>query len=367
MKAISFILEADPRLSEKGKRIARSTIAELNVVVPYEAKSNDSIERCGTKDFLSSLSPEVYLCPATVDALTNPTERDVLILAQRLIRWGQIRSSDFPRIACQGSEFELTVMQRTSVGIQTTRSIDEEPVSCSPELAKFRPEETPRPTQSRRLRTQEDSPSWGEVILGSVLTAGQSYVDQRNQLEESRRARDRRIATEQQSLYQQRMQQVNAENAVEEARRAQWQQQQSQQTTSFSGSSTYTSTRSQHSGTSTESLTKRTVSATPIVSVRFTHDIRDGGVGGQVSNIIVYANNTGNVAIDCDVWLKGAFWNDRAGPGMGSDQSLSSITTERRNVIGLRPGERRQVMALSHHVTGSRFDYDGGCKPSFTD
>lgn len=364
--AIGYLREAQPSLNESGQARARASIETLRTVMPYFAKSEEAVERCKGKDFLySAWDSDIYLCSATTNSLSNRNDQALRVLAQRLIYWAHARIAGFRADACSHAEFELTVMSRTSTGIQTRRSIDETPGSCLGSLAGFMPdEEKAAPVRPRKTRSNE--PSWSEVILGSLAQASQAYADQKTAIDTAQRIQDQRIAAEQGALYQQRLQQAQNANAAEEARRSQWEQRQAHQASQTHYDGTARSIAEPTNLGRARNTTQSRNSDNAVVSARFSHEVRDGGVSGRISNIVVYAHNTGNVAVDCDVWLKGAFWNDRAGAGMGPDEALSSINTERRAVIGLRAGERRQVMALSHHVAGSKFTYDGTCKSSFT-
>lgn len=174
-----------------------------------------------------------------------------------------------------------------------------------------------------------------------------------------------RVAAEQAAIYQQRLQLAHAANSAEEARRSLWQAQQ-QKAATQQQTNQAAQTRQHQQSQQRQQPANPASRPAPTVRSEVTSDITQGGTSGRVWYVNVYVRNTGNAVIDCDIWLRGAFWNDRAGPGMGSDQSLSSITTENRTVIGLKPGERRRAMSLSHHVMGSKYTHGGNCRTSFT-
>ena len=204
------------------------------------------------------------------------------------------------------------------------------------------------------------------AIINQVLLGASNILQSRANVKIAEQQQRDRMAAEQAAIYQQRLQQTNAANMDEAARRSQWEASRQQQVEAQQATSSYENGSSSASGQRNQQPQRRPQQPAPVVRVNLSHDHSNGGPDGRVRYVNVYAINTGNVPVDCDVWLRGAFWNERAGPAMGSDQALSSIKTQRNSIIGLKPGERRRALALSHHVDGSRFDYDNSCKVSFT-
>ena len=204
--------------------------------------------------------------------------------------------------------------------------------------------------------------------LETIASNNAAIRESRNAQATAKQADDLRVAQEQAEILQMRRQQAESANAAEEARRSEWEAQRNSAQQASSGNHVAnrpSQTQQSSTGDSRSQSSGRERSA-PIVRFRFSDDISTGGPDGRTSYINVYVTSTSNVPIDCEIWLRGTFWNDRAGPAMGNDQSLSSTKTEKRTVISVRPGERRRAMELTHHVAGSRFDYNGTCRVSST-
>ena len=195
MASMNLVREAEPKLPEASRERAREVLTRISYVVAYSPTTNEGMKRCETFSYLyDKRDDEFYICPSMAKILRNPDDKQLTVTAQLLIGWAHYRVSP-NRDPCADSEFELTIMELTSVGVLSSDRLNNELEKCGNRLARF---EKYREHNSRisepslstaKTKRAPSSPSWSEVILGSVLKAGQAYVDQRSQLENAQRTR----------------------------------------------------------------------------------------------------------------------------------------------------------------------------------
>ncbi|WP_448674368.1 hypothetical protein [Pseudoxanthomonas mexicana] len=226
-------------------------------------------------------------------------------------------------------------------------------------------------------RNERDYEKNRQMVAG-IVSRSEVDVAQRqamfDRIKQEKHERETRELAEMQAYQQARKAEVDALNAQEEARRAQWlaaqkaQQEENIRNQQQEQMQVRKSQQSQVGKQAPQRGYARNSSPAPIVASSVSHGFSTGGINGRTDYISINIKNTGNVPIDCDVWLRAAFWNDKWGPAMADrDKYLSSIRVERGHVIGLEPGATKSAITTSHYVHGSGFKYGAeNCRVSFT-
>lgn len=238
--------------------------------------------------------------------------------------------------------------------------------------------------QSRALSTADESAVRHQVQQAEMATQlGRMRAQTDHQQQLVRDAQQRQALQRMNELaerqaaetafLQMRQQQIDEANATEDANRRQWEagQREAQvQALAQQQAAQQANERALNSAgrpPEQNARPRQRQRPAPVIRPELSHTFSHGGISGRTPYFNVHIANRGNVPIDCDVSVRGSFWNERAGPALPTDEGLANIKTQRGHVIGLKPAEKRRVLALTHFVDGSHLTYKAdSCRVSFT-
>lgn len=215
-------------------------------------------------------------------------------------------------------------------------------------------------THTQVKRPSDDSPSWGEILLGGAVLITAAAADANLQ----RAAQQASLAEEQQrtmaAAQELRQRQIAQANRQTESERISWEQARTQ---AAQQQAQIQQQQQANIAVKAPSTQPPSPPQRPLRSYNLSPgDVTiEGGYSRNWNNYLMFTirlSNRASFPVDCNVALTASFWADTlnalnplTGPG------LATIRTKRGQVSNLQPGARGTALEVTHLVQNSRVSY----------